>query len=76
MKTTQTFAVRFIALPKLSEPLNAYIYARVTVSKKVMDISLKRTVLCSLWDSKKECLSSKTVEAKQLNKFIDDTVIA
>lgn len=73
MKTTQTFAVRFIALPKISDLPNAHIYARVTVSKKVIDISLKRTVLSSLWDSKKECLSSKTVEAKQINKFIDDT---
>ncbi|MEP6683591.1 MAG: site-specific integrase [Parafilimonas sp.] len=73
MKTTQTFGVRFIALPKVNDSDNAYIYARITVSKKVIDISLKRTVLCSLWDSKKECLSSKTPEAKQINKFIDDT---
>jgi len=73
MKTTQTFAVRFIALPKLNDPNTAYVYARITVSKKVIDISLKRTVLCSLWDAKKECLSSKTPEAKQINKFIDDT---
>ena len=73
MKTTQTFGVRFIALPKVNDPHNAYIYARITVSKKVIDISLKRTVLCSLWDSKKECIASKTSEAKQVNKFIDDT---
>jgi len=73
MKTTQTFAVRFIALPKTNDPINAYIYARVTVSKKVINISLKRTVMCSLWDSKKECVVSKTVEARQINKFIDDT---
>ncbi len=73
MKTTQTFGVRFIALLKKSNLNEASVYARITISKKVIDISLKRTVLHSLWDSKKECISSKTAEAKQINKFIDDT---
>ncbi len=73
MKTTQTFGLRFIALPKVNDQRNAYVYARITISKKVIDISLKRTVLCSLWDSKKECIASKSVEAKQINKFVDDT---
>ena len=54
MKTTQTFGVRFIALPKKSRPDDAFIYVRITVSKKVIDISLKKTVPCSLWDSKQE----------------------
>ena len=73
MKTTQTFGVRFIALPKKSNLEEAFIYARITMSKKVMDISLKKTTLCSLWDSKKECIVSRTPQAKQINKFIDDT---
>ncbi|HVX26248.1 MAG TPA: site-specific integrase, partial [Parafilimonas sp.] len=73
MKTTQTFAVRMIALPKKSNLNEAFIFARITISKKVIDISLKRTTLCSLWDSKRECINSKTPEAKQINKFIDDT---
>ena len=42
MKTTQTFGVRFIALPKKSRPDDAFIYVRITVSKKVIDISLKK----------------------------------
>ncbi len=73
MKTTQTFGVRIIALPKKSNSNEALIYARVTIAKKVIDISLKRTTVCSLWDSKRECVSSKSLEAKQINKFIDDT---
>ena len=44
MKTTQTFAVRFIALPKLNSQNEACVYARITISKKVVDISLKKTV--------------------------------
>ena len=32
MKTTQTFAVRFIALPKLNNQNEAYIYARTAKS--------------------------------------------
>jgi integrase/recombinase XerD len=73
MKTTQTFGIRFIALSKRSNLNEALIYARITVSKKIIDISLKQTVPYPLWDSKKECISNKTAEAKQINKFIDDT---
>lgn len=73
MKTTQTFSLRFIALPKRGNPSEALIYARITISKKVMDISLKRTISYSLWDSKRECLLSRIPEAKQTNKFIEDT---
>ncbi len=73
MKTTQTFGVRFIALPKINDQNEAYIYARITISKKVIDISLKKTVQHSLWDSRREYIISKTPEAKQINKFIDDT---
>lgn len=73
MKTTQTFGVRFIALPKINDQNEGYIYARITISKKVIDISLKKTVQHSLWDPRRECIICKTPEAKQINKFIDDT---
>ena len=38
-----------------------------------MDISLKKTISVALWDSKRECIISRTPEVKQINKFIDDT---
>ena len=73
MKTTQTFCVRFIAIRKKSNIEEAFIVARITISKKVMDISLKKTISIALWDSRRECIVSRTPEAKQINKFIDDT---
>jgi site-specific recombinase XerD len=73
MKTTQTFCVRFIAIRKKGNAEEAFIVARITISKKVMDISLKKTISVALWDSKRECIISRTPEAKQINKFIDDT---
>lgn len=73
MKTTQTFCVRFIAIRKKGNSEKAFIVARITISKKVMDISLKKTISIALWDSKRECIISRTPEAKQINKFIDDT---
>ena len=73
MKTTQTFCVRFIAIWKKGNTEEAFIVARITISKKVMDISLKKTISVALWDSKRECIISRTPEAKQINKFIDDT---
>ena len=73
MKTTQTFGVRFIAIRKKSNAAEAFIVARITMSKKVMDISLKKTISISLWDSKRECILCRTTEAKQFNKYIDNT---
>jgi site-specific recombinase XerD len=73
MKTTQTFGVRFIAIPKKSNVNDAFIIARITISKKVMDISLKKTIPYAVWDSKRESTVSRTPAAKQINKFIDDT---
>ncbi|MGI8951852.1 MAG: site-specific integrase [Chitinophagaceae bacterium] len=73
MKTTQTFSVRFIALAKKSNPEEATIYARITISKSVLDLSMKRTVNVLQWDSKKESVIGKSPEVKQINKFIDDT---
>ena len=73
MKTTHTFCVRFIAIRKKGNAEEAFIVARITISKKLMDISFKKTISVALWDSKRECIISRTPEVKQINKFIDDT---
>ncbi len=51
----------------------ASIYARITISKHVLDLSIKRTVDVLQWDAKKESVIGKIPEVKQINKFIDDT---
>ncbi|MGI8952917.1 MAG: site-specific integrase [Chitinophagaceae bacterium] len=73
MKTTQTFNVHYVALIKKSNRKMVTIYARITISKQVLDISLRKNILYSQWDSKKESVAGKSPEAKQINKFVDDT---
>jgi hypothetical protein len=67
MKTTQTFAVRFIALPKTNDPTNAYIDARITVSKSNRHFSSEPScVLCGI--QKKSVLSVKLLKpGKSIN---------
>ena len=45
MKTTQTFSVQFIARTKKLLPEQALIYARITVCRKAVEISLKRNII-------------------------------
>ncbi len=72
MKTTQTFSVQFIARTKKLNPEQALIYARITVCRKAVEISLKRNILYAEWNRKAECVSNKTLTAKQINKHIDN----
>jgi integrase len=73
MKTTNTFGVQFIIRTKKNDPLKALIYARITVNGKRLEVSLKRTIDPLTWHYPGECLRSTSVEAKQINKFIEET---
>ena len=73
MKTTNTFGVQFIIRTKKNDPLKALIYARITVNGKRLEVSLKRTIDPPTWHYPGECLRSTSVEAKQINKFIEET---
>lgn len=72
MKTTQTFSIQFIARIKKSCIKEAFIYARITVCKKDIEISLKQTILYSFWDRKRELLDSKAENAEKINKHIEN----
>jgi hypothetical protein len=50
MKPANTFGVHFVARPRKSDPDVLLIYVRITVSKKVAEVSLKRTVNAVFWD--------------------------
>ncbi len=72
MKTTQTFSVQFIARTKKLLPEQALIYARITVCRKAVEISLKRNIIYAEWNRKAEYVSSKTLTAKQINNHIEN----
>jgi len=73
MKTTNTFSVQFIIRIKKNEPTKALVYARITVNGKRLEVSLKRTIDPLTWHYASECVKSSSLEAKQINKFIEET---
>ena len=71
MKTTQTFSVQFIARIKKSNLEQAFIYARITVCGKALEISLKHSINYVGWDRKRECLNGNAENYKKINKRIE-----
>ncbi|GAC1417862.1 MAG: hypothetical protein NVSMB67_04590 [Flavisolibacter sp.] len=72
MKTANTFGVHFIARPKKSDPSILLIYLRITVNKKVSEVSRKRTVQTVFWDQANGCIKGNKKLALDLNPFLDE----
>lgn len=72
MKTANTFGVHFVAHPRKSGPAVLSIYVRITVSKKVAEVALKRTVNAAFWDGATESVRGNKKLSLQLNPFLDD----
>jgi len=70
MKTTHTFSVLFWLKQARIKNGTAPLYARVTVNGKRVEISLKRKISLSEWDSGKFRLKGVGDEAKQMNEYI------
>jgi hypothetical protein len=68
MRTTNTFSVQFVIRTKKNNPVEAIIYARLNVSKKRLEISLKKSVDPTLWDNAAECI--REINLKQNNSII------
>ncbi len=66
MKSTNTFGVRFVA--RIGSSTGEYrIYARITVNKKRLEISLRKTVASSNWDHKAGRACGNRDVMRQLN---------
>ncbi len=71
MQTSRTFSIHFwLNLAKKKGDL-APIYARVTVDGKRAEISLKRETSVTYWDTKSKKTTSRTIEGKELNAYLD-----
>nr|WP_066219039.1 site-specific integrase [Formosa haliotis] len=75
MQTTNTFAIIFFTRKSKTDSKNLSIYARVTVNGKRSEISLKRHVLLSQWDSSKSRGKGKSKEITVLNTYLDQAYI-
>lgn len=71
MQTSKTFSIHFwLSMAKKKDNL-APIYARITVDGKRAEISLKRFISVTNWDSRSKRANSRTVEGKSLNVYLD-----
>ena len=73
MRTSKTFSVNFWLDKKKVKNGEALVYARITVNSKRLNISLKRSVPISQWNSKTKRLNGTSKKSNELNEFLDQT---
>ncbi|MEP6262444.1 MAG: site-specific integrase [Gillisia sp.] len=71
MGTTNTFSVLFWVKNEKGETGRGIIYARITVNQKRVLVSLKRKILLELWDSGRKRAKGHSLDARQLNQYLD-----
>ena len=72
MKTKNTFTVIFFTRKSRSNPEQLSIYVRITVNGKRAEISLKRSVPCTEWDSAKTKGRGGLPKIRALNSYLDE----
>jgi|TARA_R110000796_G_scaffold35017_1_gene90017 integrase/recombinase XerD len=71
MRTSRSFSIHFwLNIAKQKDGI-APIYARVTIDGKRAEISLQRQTSVTYWDTKSKKSTARTVEAKELNNYLD-----
>ncbi|PTX43612.1 site-specific recombinase XerD [Christiangramia gaetbulicola] len=71
MQTSRTFSIHFWINPAKEKKNLSPIYARITVDGKRAELSLKRSISVTYWDSKTKRSKSRTDEGKALNQYLD-----
>ena len=71
MQSVHTFSVLFWLKLANKKDSKAPLYARVTVNGRRAEISLKRKVIVTDWDTTKSRLKGFGIEAKQLNNYLE-----
>lgn len=72
MQTSKTFSIHFWLNLAKKKGNSAPIYARITVNGKRAEISLKRDILVTYWDTKSKRAKPRTPGAKMLNAYLDN----
>lgn len=71
MRTTNTFSVLFWVESEKATNGMALIYARLTVNRQRVLISLKRKIALDLWDPKLRVAKGKSAEARNINNYLE-----
>lgn len=72
MRTTTTFSILFWTYNSRIKNNLAPVFARITVNKKQLNMSLKRRVLIAHWCPKKQRISGNSPESRLLNQYLDE----
>ena len=70
LKRSSFSVLFFIKRAKLLKNGEAPIFIRITVNGKYAEISVKRSILVSLWNQSKECSKGKDRNSNELNHYI------
>ena len=72
MRTTSTFSILFWIYSKRIKNSQAPLYARITVDRKKLNISLKRRIDTRLWNSHKQRMIGRSICVKNINQYLDE----
>ncbi len=72
MKSSKTFSILFWINTSRAKNNQAEIYARITVDRKRVNISLKRKVNIDHWNIPKKRVNGTNAKAKQINSYMDE----
>lgn len=72
MRTSSTFSILFWIYTKRAKHNLAPLYARITVDRKKLNISLKRRIETRLWNARKQRIKGNSQTARDINGFLDD----
>jgi len=73
MRSNHSFSIDFVTRKCKADKNKAFIYARITVDgEEPVEISTKEKIDPSKWNNKQEIVKGNSIEAKAINKAIDD----
>ena len=72
MRTSSTFSILFWIYAKRIKNNEAPLYARITVDKRRLNISLKRRVDTKLWDPQKQRAKGNSKKAREINQYLNE----
>jgi len=73
MRTNLNFHISFFVRKRRNNPEASSVYVRISVNSVYRDISLKKTVTASKWDSKANRAKGASNESRMLNGYLDKT---
>ncbi|WP_350292487.1 site-specific integrase [uncultured Croceitalea sp.] len=72
MRTSSTFSILFWIYAKRIKNNQAPLYARITVDRKKLNISLKRRVDTRYWNPKTQRIRGTSEKARTINQYLDE----